>query len=220
MPTDVDFDFGGSDSAPGSEDTIDAVRGGPSRSGRTVWALVGVAVLLAAIGVARSHSSARRSPSAPPSVAAPTLQTRLHTIALSPDPMGVTLAANVFGCPKVNESYPPTPSQLKSIMAAFPTFTEIESGPTIDGSSGLCSINFRAIDGTGDTLIVAVSAPPQSAVPLRVDVNTDPDNEFVGAEYTSDAGFHVEVGVFEASGQTVATLDEVNQLTQDTALTW
>ncbi len=217
MPTDVEFDFGGAESGAESGDAGDAVVSGPRRRWLPVGAVVGVLVLVVAFGATREHQSSPRKPAVAP---APNLQTRLTAIALSPDPMGVTLEANVFGCPKVTESYPPTPSQLQSIMSAFPAFVDVESGPTIDGSSGLCSIDFRARDGQGNELIVAVSAPPHPVAPLVVDVNTDPDNDFVGSEYTSPTGFYVEVGMFEAQGQSVATLDQINQLAQDAALTW
>ena len=216
MDTDVEFDFGDPDPSVDAHEVLDSGRA--SRVPPKVWAVLGALVLLVALGVdlGRGHHRAPR----PIAKAAPDLQAQLADIALRPDPMGVVLAAASFGCPQVRESYPPTPSQLDALKQAFPAFYMVESGPTIDGSSGMCSIDFRAIDGKGDTLIVAVSAPPHPVKPLVVDINTAPDATFAGADYTSAAGFQVQVGVFTVDRRTVATQDQINQLAQDTALTW
>jgi hypothetical protein len=235
MASDIEFDFGDADAAVETEDSLESGRSGLSRIPVAVWITCGVLVLIGATvaGLARGHHSPARSatptasPSATPASVAPAvavgdLWTQLSPLAIDPLPPGEVRPSS-FGCPQERIAYPPTPAQLTALQRAFPELAEIESRLVIDGSSGLCAIQIRAHDDVGDVLVVVVVAPPNPRTPTTTSQQHDQPGaftSFIGTDYTSAAGFHVQDGLFTSAAAGLATPAQLTDLAMDPGLTW
>lgn len=228
MP-DIEFEFGHPNVDGNPPDALDAGRK-LRRMPPTGWVALGIAILVLVVGVdlARGHHKpaattspvvATPTPSASPTGDLLSQLTPLAFGALAP----AELRSTSFGCPKELVAFPPTPNQLAALARAFPAFAQVQSRPVIDGSNGLCAIELRSSDDVGDVLIVIVTAPPnpqrpvtsqqQDEVPLQTDY-------FRGTDYTSSAGFHVQVGLFSLADPAPTTPDQLTQLAMDAGLTW
>jgi hypothetical protein len=231
MPSDLEFDFGEPDAAAGSEEPLDVERPSSARAAQRVWVGAGVLVLTVALAVdlVRGHGDTPRASPAPATssisapVSQPGLQTALTAIALGPPTTVASIRSNTFGCPRAVGAFPPLPAQLQALARDFPSFTQVESSPVIDGSDGLCEVDFRARNADGDILVVRVQAPPNPRTPsLEADDETGPGAYpyFVGADYTAPTGFRVQVAVVGANPRNRTSPAQINQLAKDAALTW
>ncbi len=223
MPSVLEFDFRGDQGGPEDGDQL----GGrsPRRVPAWAWIVAGVLVLVVAVGV----QVGRRDSARPVPIAAADLQDQLRSVAVGPSSSGGVIKPGSFGCPQIRTGFPPTSTQLGAIESAFPSFGTVDSTPVIDGSSGLCSIAFRALDATGAILVVVVTAPPNppspsaaaSAVPaVLVQPGRGGFSSFLGDEYTSPGGFRIQVGAFTAAGRSAVSAQQVTSLIRNPALTW
>ena len=231
MPSDLEFDFGEPDAPAGPDEPLDTGREASGRATQQIWIMLGVAVLVIALGVdlVRGHrdrpdvAPTPRSSSIPVVVPTPNLQSDLTAIALGPPSTSAIIRENVFGCPRAIGAFPPLPAQVDAVQRAFPTFMQLESSPVIDGSDGLCEIDFRARNEGGDILVVRVQAPPNRAMPmLQADDETGPGAYpyFVAADYTSATGFRIQAAVVGADPRKRVSLIQIDDLAMDSDLTW